>query len=355
MRSLAIFAGSLAAASQVLGFASALTPDRVHLAAHKVVRQDKAPTQTPTQVPRPKVITSQGCFASTGNMTLMKLDPSRVSTGECREACMDDYLAFGVMGQKCYCGNEYPEEDALSDDKNCNYPCPSYPFEVCGGIGKPGYMSVFNLGIELTLDNYKPEDKDDDKKDDKKDDEKTEPTSSTAVASQTSTSAPEKTVVESKEPEEDNKDEGPSIAGIVAGSVVGVLAVAGAALGVWFFMRRRRNTEIEEEHRRNAAVNAFISGSKPPGSSGSISMTDSRLEPGLAHRRLSDGSIADNEDYSRKILRVSTPSISVHPAAPIADLSLGHQRVKVVKIPCFLFFRLNTVPHRTLAFLAFLG
>ena len=71
-------------------------------------------------------------------------------------------------------------------------------------------------------------------------------------------------------------------------------------------MRRKRNSEIEEEHRRNAAVNAFISGSKPPGSSGSISMTDSRLDPIMAHRRLSDGSIADNEDYSRKILRVSS-------------------------------------------------
>lgn len=69
-------------------------------------------------------------------------------------------------------------------------------------------------------------------------------------------------------------------------------------------MRRRRNAEIEEEHRRNAAVNAFINGSKPPSTSGSISMTDSRLDPVMAHRRLSDGSIADNEDYSRRILRV---------------------------------------------------
>jgi cell wall integrity and stress response component len=62
--------------------------------------------------------------------------------------------------------------------------------------------------------------------------------------------------------------------------------------------------EIEEEHRRNAAVNAFISGSKPPSTAGSISMSDARLDP-MAHRRMSDGSIADNEDYSRKILRVT--------------------------------------------------
>jgi len=308
MRSLAILAGSLAAASQLFGSGSALTPDRVHLAAHKVVREDPTPSpQIPIEDPKTDVITSQGCFSSKGNMTKVKMDRTEVSTGSCRLACADDYLAFGVSGQECYCGNEYPEEDALSDDDNCDHPCPAYPLEVCGGIKKPGYMSVFNLGKELTLDYYTPKDKDDDKDDDKNDD-KSKATSSTtaAAAASTATSGPKESASQTEEAQnEDKGDGGPSVAGIVAGSVVGVLAIAGGALGVWFFMRRRRNTEIEEEHRRNAAVNAFISGSKPPGSSGSISMTDSRLEPGLAHRRLSDGSIADNEDYSRKILRVT--------------------------------------------------
>ncbi|CCF45533.1 hypothetical protein CH063_14585 [Colletotrichum higginsianum] len=69
-------------------------------------------------------------------------------------------------------------------------------------------------------------------------------------------------------------------------------------------VQSRRNAEIEEEHRRNAAVNAFIGGPKPPSSSG-MSMSDSRMDPTLAHRRMSDGSIADNQDYSRKILRVT--------------------------------------------------
>jgi hypothetical protein len=72
-------------------------------------------------------------------------------------------------------------------------------------------------------------------------------------------------------------------------------------------MRRKRNKEIEEEHRRNAAVNAFIG--KAPGSSGG-SITDARLDPVMAHRRMSDGSIADNQDYSRKILRVRHPTHS---------------------------------------------
>lgn len=90
---------------------------------------------------------------------------------------------------------------------------------------------------------------------------------------------------------------------IVAGVVVGVVAVAAALGAIFFFIRRKRNREIEEEHRRNAAVNAFM---KPPGSSGGYSVdTDARLDPVMAQRRLSSGSIADNQDYSRRILRVS--------------------------------------------------
>lgn len=92
------------------------------------------------------------------------------------------------------------------------------------------------------------------------------------------------------------------MAGIVAGVVVGVVVIASALGGGFLYMRRKRNKEIEEEHRRNAAVNAFIG--KPPGSSGG-SLSDSRMDPVMAHRRMSDGSIADNQDYSRKILRVS--------------------------------------------------
>lgn len=90
--------------------------------------------------------------------------------------------------------------------------------------------------------------------------------------------------------------------GIVAGVVVGVVVLLAIAGALVFWHRRRRNQEIEEEHRRNAAVNAFM---KPPGSSGGYSVeNDSRMDPVMAQRRLSSGSIADNEDYSRRILRV---------------------------------------------------
>lgn len=63
-------------------------------------------------------------------------------------------------------------------------------------------------------------------------------------------------------------------------------------------MRRRKRRQIEEEHLRTAAA-----GQKTT-SSASGSFVDTRLDPVMAQRRMSDGSIADNQDYSRRILKV---------------------------------------------------
>lgn len=98
---------------------------------------------------------------------------------------------------------------------------------------------------------------------------------------------------------------GPSKAGIAAGVVVGFIAIAAIAGGVFYYLRNKKRREVEEEYRRNAAVSNFIAGGKPPNSSGgSSSFNDTRLDPVMAQRRMSDGSIADNEDYSRRILKV---------------------------------------------------
>lgn len=169
---------------------------------------------------------------------------------------------------------------------------------MCGDLG--GISSVYNLGVEVDVPNYEPQE------------------SSTSSAAPSATKAPEDSKsssvpadstssdsAETSAADGGGGDSGPSIGPIVGGVVGGVVVLAAVIGALVFFLRRRRNAEIEEEHRRNAAVNAFINGAKPPGSSGSISMTDSRLDPVMAHRRLSDGSIADNQDYSRRILRVT--------------------------------------------------
>ncbi len=75
-------------------------------------------------------------------------------------------------------------------------------------------------------------------------------------------------------------------------------AIAG---GIFFFLRNRKKRAVEEEYRRNVA--AGYNGKPPSSSAGSLN--DSRLEPSvMMQRRQSDGSIADNQDYSRRILKV---------------------------------------------------
>lgn len=258
-------------------------------------RQQSSAKQSPSAFPIPNSPTSQGCYKSAGNMTTHTVE--NMSSGSCNKVCQDGkYPVSGLQGPQCFCGFVYPPAVDVVDDEKCTYPCPSYPLEACGGLGKPGLWSVFNTGVNVNVGNFEPSSS--------SSSSASGPTSSSttdsdpsapAVVTQTRTATPSSS---------GDAKSGTNTTPIVAGSVAGVVGAALMIGGIFFFVRRRRNSEIEEEHRRNAAVNVFINGSKPPGSSGSMSMTDSRLDPVLAHRRMSDGSIADNEDYSRRILRV---------------------------------------------------
>ncbi|XP_044722158.1 WSC domain-containing protein [Hirsutella rhossiliensis] len=261
-------------------------------------RQTSKAKQEPSTFPLPNSPTPHGCYKSGGNMTTHTVE--NMSSGSCNEVCKKGkFPVSGLQGPQCYCGFVYPPASDVVEDGNCNYPCPSYPLEACGGLGNPGHWSVYNTGVTVNVGDYEPasssssSSSSDPTRSSTTDSDSTAP----AIVTQTRTARPSAAGDEVKS--------GPNTAPIVAGSVAGVVAAALLIGGIFFFIRRRRNSEIEEEHRRNAAVNAFINGSKPPGSSGSMSMTDSRLDPVLAHRRMSDGSIADNEDYSRRILRVT--------------------------------------------------
>ncbi|KAG5997117.1 hypothetical protein E4U52_004997 [Claviceps spartinae] len=260
----------------------------------------QTPKQPSLQIPVSGISTASGCYGSYGNMTMHKpITADKMSTAACNNACKDDGFWLAAMhGGQCLCGYALPPKKDLVEDSECNQPCPAYPPEACGGLES---YSFYNVGIQLQISRY-------------------DPASSSTTGGQTSTAVPTSadkssagstgsasTTTQSSAPTESSAPQksGPNVAGIAAGVVVGIIAALALIAGVIFYIRRKRNSEIEEEHRRNAAVNAFISGSKPPSSHGSISMTDSRLDPVMAHRRMSDGSIADNEDYSRRILRVT--------------------------------------------------
>lgn len=257
----------------------------------------------PSAPPVPNGDRSQGCWRSRGNLTATTgVKSTEVSSGSCNKLCVSlKYAVMGLQADVCYCGMVYPPEDDVVDDSKCNFACPGYGIEACGGLGNPGFYSIWNTGVNLNPQNYVPPST--------TSSSSSSSTSSTSSDSEQSSTAPNQSGPASQSSEPTPSDAPSSgsktnVAGIAAGTVVGVVVLGGLLGAAFFTMRRRRNAEIEEEHRRNAAVNAFINGSKPPSTSGSISMTDSRLDPIMAHRRLSDGSIADNEDYSRRILRV---------------------------------------------------
>ncbi|KAI4148524.1 MAG: hypothetical protein LQ340_005057 [Diploschistes diacapsis] len=97
---------------------------------------------------------------------------------------------------------------------------------------------------------------------------------------------------------------GPNKVAIAVGVVVAVIGVAIVIGALFFWMRYRKNKAIEEERRRHQMMTNLVTGEKP---GSSYSLGDSRLDQGVMfQRRQSDGSIADNEDYSRRILKVST-------------------------------------------------
>lgn len=83
---------------------------------------------------------------------------------------------------------------------------------------------------------------------------------------------------------------------------MGVVLLAAIIGGLFFFMRWRKQRAAEEEYRRNMVANTFVVAGKSEASA------DSRLDPSITtHRRQSDGSIADERDFSRRILQVCKP------------------------------------------------
>jgi len=64
-------------------------------------------------------------------------------------------------------------------------------------------------------------------------------------------------------------------------------------------MKQKRRKQIEQEHKAASATNPYV------GSRSSDTKSDSRLDPSMAsYRRESIGSIADERDFSRRILQV---------------------------------------------------
>ncbi|KAF7890646.1 hypothetical protein EAF00_008961 [Botryotinia globosa] len=266
---------------------------------------------SPDIIPRQyKTLTYQGCFSSGAGLT-KNSSYTYNSKGYCQTQCVPaDYAVQATYNSnECWCGDDLPPAADLVDDSKCNSPCAGIDTEMCGGTKR--YWSVYLTGTESSAPNYDPSSA------------SSSSASASNTATQTTSVVPSVVTVggqtvtvqasdaaaasSSASALAEKHSSGPNKAGIAAGVVVGVLVAAAIAGGIFIFMRNKKRREVEEEYRRNAAVNNFVTGGKSPisSSSGGASFTDTRLDPTLANRRMSDGSIADNQDYSRRILKVT--------------------------------------------------
>ncbi|KFY08513.1 hypothetical protein V492_06164 [Pseudogymnoascus sp. VKM F-4246] len=200
---------------------------------------------------------------------------------------------MAINDTDCWCGDSYPPKKNKVDLTKCTKDCPGYGTAKCGDADG-NYFSMWTDGLTETAKNA----------DAASADEEASKSSKAAESKATSPSVVTnfvggQTVIVTQSPAVEKKEDSkPNVAGIAAGVVVGVVVIAAAIGGLWFFMRARNRRELEDSHKRQAAINAFV---KSPNEAPAF---DTRLEPAIM-RRMSAGSIADNQDYSRRILKVT--------------------------------------------------
>jgi cell wall integrity and stress response component len=270
--------------------------------------------------------TYEGCYSS--STPLDGIGPFQYqSVGACSSNCTGSAVFAMSEGDACWCGDELPALSDKVDKSECDTSCVGFPSNICGGNG---LWSVYTT--ESGVKNYGGSDSDPKSSSSSSSSAASSSTKSTSSAPTrttqsvfTSTNGAQTVVVtvpatadatatsdasqSSAASREGSGSGGSNTAGIAAGVVVGVVAIAALIGGVYFFLRRRKRIAAEEEFKQRTQVSDFMRGGderKPP-ATGYSAMSDARLDP-EAGRRDSVGSLADNQDYSRRILRVANPS-----------------------------------------------
>ncbi|KAF6219316.1 hypothetical protein HO133_005141 [Letharia lupina] len=249
------------------------------------------------------------------------------SPGYCQQQCVNQTKAVmgTTLGSNCWCGDLLPASSSKVSDSECSSKCYGYNLDTCGG---PSSWSVQLTGVnnnvasqssnsESSSDSSSTSNSDSDSNGSaafsssstssaaasptKKGPPSVVTKASTIIVTAAGQTTPQETIITTTQAPSSS---GPNKAGIAAGVVAGVVAISAIAGGIFFFLRNRKRRAVEAEYRRNVAGDY---GAKPPTSSAG-SVSDARLEPSvMMQRRQSDGSIADNQDYSRRILKVTNP------------------------------------------------
>ncbi|KAK6359617.1 hypothetical protein TWF696_000765 [Orbilia brochopaga] len=233
------------------------------------------------------------CYSTVGTLKSAGINTYQTQ-GLCHDQCakMGKAVYAVTKGSTCYCGDSMPSTGKVAKSE-CNIPCQGYPQELCGGLN----TFLFGLTGVSAPDSSASQPS------------STSEASSSSTGSTTSSDIPAvQTVIQGSTAtvtaaisDAQPQSGGTSKAGIAAGVVVGVIALIALGVGGFLVVRRNRRRQAEEEYRAAVAAKEFTASIRKP-------QSDARLDPVmLQHRRMSDGSIADNEDYSRRILKVTNP------------------------------------------------
>lgn len=247
----------------------------------------------------------------------------------------------------CYCGNLLPNPSTQLDASACNSPCDGWTQEDCGGdnaytvwltgtssapvgyVGSSDSSSSSPVPTKSTSNPIPhPQSTPSSHQHSHNSMSNSQHTTQSVVTTTQKVVKTAETGGASPSPDSQNvsASSGSSngtVIGIAVGVVAGVLAFAGFVAIILFYLRRRRRMKnAENGHRRADSLNAFVaSGAHTPGSAvpsfGSLAgkvppanVDDTRLDPRIMQetRRISGASfLADNEDYSRRILKVTNP------------------------------------------------
>ncbi|OBA21271.1 hypothetical protein METBIDRAFT_78291 [Metschnikowia bicuspidata var. bicuspidata NRRL YB-4993] len=286
----------------------------------------------------------------------------------CSTACGESYPYIAMKdGGECYCLSALPSSLDETSSSLCSVPCNGYGSETCGGTDAyTVFTNLEYLGTTLTsttsLESLKsstsPSSGSRPSAASSTTDNGSLSTSTTTINSSSfrtssasgitssgvhATTADSSTLSSSSSsassaPSSASSSSSTSIGPIVGGVVGGLAALAFVTAIVFFFIRRKSKNHDEEEDyfKRGAAgggggsmsraksskidsvfdmpmVNPFEHpadelSEKRVSSAGVGGLTDPRLNPVMmGRRRISEGSLADEADYSRKILGVSNP------------------------------------------------
>jgi cell wall integrity and stress response component len=238
---------------------------------------------SPTAVKVAGAIQTLSCYDTLGSIEDPGTNSGFQSSGECQKTCTIKNSTVMVTsgGTTCYCGDTLPANNHKADETDCNIPCGGYDVQNCGGVG---FYQFYLTGLGAP----------------KVDSDSSSSSSASSSATSATSAANTVVVTEAPEPSSSSSGGGSSKVGIAVGVVVGVVAIAGLIGAGVFIYKRRQRKQIEEEHARTAAVSSFVK-------SETSSANDSRLDPSISsHRRQSIGSIADERDFTRRILQVRT-------------------------------------------------